>query len=47
MMVGEKLKSYEDEANTQVTLESAQDKIKRSIAENFASLIPMAEPGKV
>ena len=44
MMVGEKLKNYEAEADTTVVLESAQDRIKKTMAENFAAMKPMVSP---
>ena len=43
-MIGEKLKSYEDEGDAQIVLESAQDKIKKQMRENLKQMVPMEDP---
>ena len=46
-LIGEKLKVYEDEEDTQLALETAQKRIKESVKANARSLVELEDPANI
>ena len=46
-LIGEKLKVYEDEGDTQQALEAAQQSIKESVKANTKSLVQLEDPESI
>jgi hypothetical protein len=46
MMVGEKLRAYEEEADNATELESAQERLKKTMEKNFSAMKPLIQPSE-